>query len=142
MKTNQKAIVLIKQYEGLRLTPYKDPVGKRTIGYGHLIRRGESFSKLTRAQAESLLRQDLIKAEQTLAHYVRVKLSANQHGALVSWIFNLGAGNFRTSTLRKRLNAKEFHRVPGEMLRWVLAGGKPLSGLIARRADEAKLFIR
>jgi len=140
-KTNRAGIELIKQYEGFRARKYRDAVGLWTIGYGHLLKRGETLSVISQKEAEKLLAQDLHHAEMALARYVSVKLTPNQRAALVSWIFNLGAGAFRASTLCKRVNERAFHKVPGEMMRWVLAGGKPLKGLIRRRAAEAELFI-
>ena len=141
MKINQKGIKLIKSHEGCRLRPYKDVAGKWTIGYGHLIKRGERFGTITRKEATQLLKLDVVFAERAVSKYVKVRLKQNQFNALVSWTFNLGSGSLRASTMLKRLNERAYVKVPGEMLRWVLAGNKPYAGLIRRRAEEAMLFI-
>lgn len=142
-KISKEAINLIKEHEGLRLTVYRDAAGLETIGYGHLLKGEEvgNLREITMEQADDFLKADIVEAEEGIARYVKVPLNENQRGALVSWVFNLGVGAFRSSTLIERINAREFHRAPGEMMRWIIAGGRPLKGLIRRRAAEAELFI-
>lgn len=146
MKTNDAGIALIKEFEGLRTTAYKDPVGIWTIGYGHTTAAGfppvYAGQKITAAEAESILRADLAKFEGYLASMVTAKLNENQHGALVSLIYNIGPENFRTSTLRKKLNAGDYDGAAAEFGRWNKAGGKVLAGLTRRRAAERELFER
>jgi len=72
---------------------------------------------------------------------VESDLTDGQYGALCDFVFNVGVGNFRTSTLRKRVNARDFDRVPFEFRRWVYAGGRKLSGLAKRREKEISLFF-
>lgn len=142
IKTNLLARALIKKHEGLRLQVYDDGVGFMTIGYGHKLQKGESYRRIEKAMAEKLFCADIAAAEQHITRAVQVPLNENQFGALVSWVFNLGGGALRSSTLLKKLNGGDYPLVPGEMMRWVLAGGRPLAGLIHRRAAEAALFIR
>lgn len=142
LKTNTRARAMIKKHEGLRLKVYDDGVGFMTIGYGHKLSAAENYSVIEEATAEALFEEDLKVAQGHLVRAVKVPLNQNQFGALVSWVFNLGGGALRESTMLKKLNAVELHLVPGEMMRWVIAGGRVLPGLIHRRAAEAALFIR
>ncbi|MEL6237024.1 MAG: lysozyme [Pseudomonadota bacterium] len=135
-------LALIKESEGLRLSTYLDAVGKSTIGYGHLIRPGEMFNgPISLQQAESLLRNDLHDTEQGIASAVRVPLTQNQFDALASFVFNLGAGRLRSSTLLRKLNAGDYAGAANQFLLWDKAGGKPLKGLTKRRQAERKLFL-
>lgn len=140
MKTNDAGIELIKKFEGLYLKAYQDPIGIWTIGYGHTggVKAGQ---KITAAEAEALLRVDLLTAEGDVARLVKVPLTPNQHAALVSFAFNLGGGNLAKSTLLKRLNAKDYLGAANEFPKWNKAGGKILSGLVKRRAAEQRLFL-
>src|SRR5690348_16684215 len=102
---NQKSIDLIKGFEGLVLTAYKDAVGVLTIGYGHTSMAGAPKvtpgMKITKQEAEDILRNDLKKYEGYVQELVKVNLSENQYGALVSFVYNVGKGNLASSTLLK-----------------------------------------
>src|ERR1700712_3772891 len=141
MKTSQKGIDLIKFYEGLSLKVYDDAVGKPTTGYGHLIKPGESFTTLTQQQAEDLLRKDLVQFEVGVNQAVTVPLTQNQFDSLISFSFNLGVANLKSSTLLKKLNAKDYAGASLEFERWNKAGGKVLAGLTKRRLAEKALFL-
>lgn len=142
MKTNQEGIDLIKKFEGFRPTVYKDAVGKPTIGYGHLIKEGEHFNQITKAEAQTLLEKDVGIAEKAVIEAVNVELDSNQFSALASLVYNIGTNAFRGSTLLKYLNNRNFTKVPEEILRWHYAGStEPNRGLINRRAAEAVLFL-
>lgn len=146
MKTNNAGIALIKEFEGLELTAYKDPVGVWTIGYGHTSAAGSpkvfAGQRITPAEAESILRQDLAKFEGYVNSAVNVALNENQHAALVSFTYNLGPGNLNSSTLLKKLNKGDYTGAAAEFARWNRAGGKVLAGLTRRRAAERDLFLR
>ncbi len=86
------------------------------------------------------LHQDVADAERTVNNAVSVSINQYQFDALVSFVFNLGAGNFRPSTLLKKLNAGDYAGAAGELLRWVNAGGQKLVGLERRREAEKMLF--
>lgn len=137
---NDNALELIKRFEGLRLTAYKCPAGVWTIGYGHTanVLRGQ---RCTEIQAELWLMDDLREAEQAVDDLVKVPLTDNQRGALVSFVFNVWAGNFIASTLLKKLNAGDYAGAADEFRRWNKAGGKVLAGLTRRRDAEAALFL-
>ena len=142
MKTSDEGLALIKKYEGLRLTAYKPVATEKyfTIGYGHYgpdVKKGQT---ITEHKANELLKQDVRVAEVALNN-MGINFSQAQFDALVSWIFNLGAGAFATSTLKKRIVARsDDELIASEIVKWVNAGGKPLLGLKRRRVDEANLF--
>lgn len=100
MKTGINGFNLIKEFEGLRLHTYKCPADRWTIGYGHTADVSAN-DVITEAQAISLLYQDVAESERAVNKYVHVPLTQNQFDALVSFVFNLGVGSFRTSTLLK-----------------------------------------
>ncbi|KAJ9661770.1 hypothetical protein H2198_001735 [Neophaeococcomyces mojaviensis] len=143
------SIELIKSFEGFRGSPYKDPTGNPTVGYGHLCQKADCSElgykyPISKAEGEKLLQKDLKRYEQCLASAVKVKLNANQYGALTSWTFNMGCGNMQSSTLVKRLNNKEDPQTVAEqeLPRWNKGGNPPkvLPGLTRRRAAEVDLF--
>jgi len=139
-KTNNAGIELIKQFEGLYTKAYLCPANVLTIGYGHTagVRQGQ---EITETEAEEFLIEDLSSAEKSVERLITSDLNDNQFAALVSFTFNLGAGNLKTSTLRRKLNGGDYDAVPSELARWVKAGGKTLAGLIRRRAAEGELFM-
>lgn len=140
MITGEKGLELIKEFEGLRLTAYLCPAQVWTIGYGHTagVRQGDVIIE---AQADAFLRHDLAASELAVGRRVTALLNQNQFDALVSFTFNLGAGNLSRSTLLKKLNAGDYAGAAEEFLRWNRAGGKPLAGLSRRRAAERALFL-
>ncbi len=143
MTTGMLGMQLIRNFEGFVDHVYKDAVGYPTIGIGHLIKAGEIFpEKITEAEAYDILAKDLKEAEDAVNKLVKVTLRQNQFDALVSFVFNLGAGNFAGSTLLKMVNASDFNNAAGQFIRWNRAGGKVLTGLTRRREAEAALFLQ
>lgn len=144
MKTSKRGIELIKKFEGLELKPYEDTAGHMTIGYGHLIRRGETFYEINEEMAEQLLMRDIEDVEKQIAKHVKVPLNQNQYDALVSWLFNIGIGKALEGTVISKLNDGKYYaaaltlkqynkqRVGGRLV-WV-------AGLANRRNAEYKLF--
>ena len=139
MNISSKGIDLIKHFEGCELEAYHCAAGVPTIGYGHIkgVKMGDT---ITQEEAESMLVHELEEYENYIHKYVAVPLDQNQFDALVSWVFNLGAGNLAASTLLKVLNAGSYDEVPAQIMRWNKAGGKVLEGLTRRRQAEADLF--
>lgn len=139
MRISQEGVNLIKHFEGCRLDAYLCPAGVWTIGYGHTanVKEGDSVDQ---EAAEAFLIEDLESFEQDVTRLVEVPLTQQQFDALVSWTFNLGAGNLAESTLLRKLNNYQYAEVPEQMMRWVRAGGQVLDGLVKRRAAEAALF--
>ncbi len=133
------SLELIKEFEGLRLEAYLCPADVWTIGYGHTktVRKG---MKITNAEAEELLKGDIAWVKNCTDSAVKVELSANQVAAVYSFIYNVGAGAFRSSTLLRKLNQGDHEGAANEFKRWNKGGGKVLAGLTRRRAAEAKLF--
>ena len=146
MKTSQSGISLIKGFEGKRLNAYDDGVGVWTIGFGTIkypngvrVKKGDTC---TEAQAESYLKNDLVKFENAINRLVKVPLNQNQFDALSSFTYNLGETNLSSSTLLKKLNAKDYAGTADQFLRWNKAGGKVMNGLTRRREAERNLFLK
>ena len=140
MRTGQRGINLIKQYEGLRLEAYRCPAGVFTIGYGHTdgVRRGDVIDA---QRAEQLLAEDLGESE-AVVNRECPGLSQNRFDALVSFVFNVGTGNFLKSTLLKCVKANpENVNIRYEFSRWTRSKGVELAGLMRRRRAEADLYF-
>lgn len=137
MKISNTGLNLIKKYESLRLTAYKDSVGVWTIGYGHTLGVLPGMI-ITSSTADSYLRKDVELVENALNKY-NFKLSQNQFDALVSLFFNVGTGNIKNFTTLLR-NDPNSEQVPEKIKKYVYAGGKILNGLVRRRAEEAELY--
>jgi lysozyme len=147
MKTSQAGLGLIKQFEGLRLKPYLCSAGVATIGYGStMYADGRKVTlkdaAITESQAIELLANTLGKYEKAVNDYVKVPLTQNEFDALVSFTYNLGAGNLLSSTLLKKLNAGDKAGAANQFEVWNKAGGKVLQGLVTRRAAEKALFLK
>lgn len=130
---------LIKKYEGLKLGSYRCPAGVLTVGWGH-TKDVEDDTYITEGIAQILIEYDIGEASCAVDRNVNVPLNKNQHQALVSFVFNLGEGNFKSSTLLKKINAGDYDAAPSELMRWVNSNGKKLAGLEARRKEEAELW--
>lgn len=141
------AASLCRRFEGLYLKPYLCPAGVPTIGYGATFyedgtRVTMKDAPITKSRAEDLLNYhlknhflpDVMKACPTLDTEAKA-------AAILDFAFNLGIGNLRASTLRKRILAKDWDAVPGELKKWNKAGGKVLKGLTLRREAERILFL-
>jgi lysozyme len=145
MKTGKDGKNLIKMYEGFSAFPYLCPAGVLTIGFGTTKINGNpvnSGHKVTVDEANVLLEQDLKRFEDSINFLVKVELTQTQFDALVSFVYNLGAENFKKSTLLKKINAKDFLGAAEEFSRWNKAKGKVLPGLTRRRTAEKELFLR
>lgn len=151
MKTSDAGLAFIQKEEGTVLKIYKDIAGLETIGVGHLLTADDKSSGrfkdgITNEQALELLRNDVGHAEAAVNDLVKVQLSQNEFDALVSFVFNLGKGALKVSSLLKRLNAGDKAGVPIEMAKWNKAKNpktKKLEvskGLAARRTREIALW--
>ena len=134
MNIDQAGLDFIKSYEGFSATVYNDVAGKPTIGYGHLMRPGDSYPNgITEAQALVLLAMDVAPVSAAVDRLASV-CNQNQHNALCSFGFNLGIG-----ALQQMLN-HGWAEVPDQMLRWTHTGGVVIPGLVRRRQAEVDLF--
>jgi lysozyme len=140
MKASDRAIALIQEFEGLATECYADVGGKATIGYGHLIRKGESFTTIDEAEAVRILCADLEDAEACIEASVEVDLTQAQFDALCSFVFNLGCEQFKRSTLLRLLNGGDYTAAAGEFPRWCRVGRNAVPGLLRRRIAEQMLF--
>ena len=146
----QAAVYLAKRFEGFhrvpkhdagRAYPYICPAGYWTIGYGHLC--DPKHPPINEAEAEVYLVHDLQTALTATLRYCPV-LANEPEGrlaAIVDFTFNLGAGRLQTSTLRLRVNQRDWHGAMAQLRRWVYGGGQVLPGLVARREAEIDLMI-
>lgn len=148
MKTSDKGVSLIKEFEGFESKAYPDPktggkpftIGHGTTKYpsGRPVSLGESCTK---EQAMQYLRNDLSQFESAVTKAVTVPLNQNQFDALVSFTYNLGPGNLNKSTLLKKLNAGDYKAAADEFLKWVSPGSNVEAGLRRRRIAERTLFL-
>jgi lysozyme len=139
MRTSQRGIEMIKQHEGLRLKAYLDPANVWTIGWGH-THRVHPGQQITLEQAQAFLAIDIAVAEDCVNRNVTVALTQSQFDALVSFVFNLGCGSLRRSTLLRHLNGGSHALASKEFTRWNKAAGRVLRGLVRRREEEQMMF--
>lgn len=137
MEASSTLIEKIKEFEGFSNTAYTCPAGVWTCGYGH-IKGVTALTRCTREEAEKWLRQDIAPT----VKYVNTIPEIDTQGkfdAVVDFIYNLGVGNFQSSTLYKKIKAKaKTSEIVAEFNRWVYAGKKKLPGLVKRRAWESQ----
>ena len=135
-----KGLSLTEQFEGCRLTAYQDQVGVWTIGYGHTGPDVTAGMTITIDAAQALLGKDVSSAADCVNNLVEVTLTQEEFDALVDFVFNLGAGAFRGSTMLRDLNAGDFTSAAAQFDMWDHAGGAVVAGLLRRRQAEAELF--
>jgi lysozyme len=146
MKTGERGLKLIKEFEGCKLKAYQCPAGVWTIGIGSTrysdgsaVKRGQT---LANEEAALLLLSKTLTSYEHAVNAIKVDLTQNEFDALVSLTYNIGAGNLASSTLVKMLKAGNSKaEIAKQFLRWDKAGGKPLAGLTRRRNAEAELFL-
>lgn len=138
LHTSPKAISLLQQLEGFHPSGYYD-IKQTTIGFGT---RKPAYIKgeISKIEGLILLSHELVKTEQVVKDNVTTCLSQGQFDSLVIFAFNVGHNGFKRSTLLKRVNQKEWHKVPEEFKRWVYAAGKVSKGLKNRRQEEINLW--
>lgn len=142
METSTRSgLSIIRQFEGCKLKAYLCPAGAWTIGWGRTtnVKRDDICSQ---EQADKWLVQEYDAFEKKVRALVKVPVTANQLGALVSFAYNIGTGALGSSTLLKKLNAGDYVGAAGQFARWNKAGGRILAGLTKRRAAESALFLK
>lgn len=141
------AAALCRPFEGLRLKPYICPAGYPTIGYGTVYKPDGTkvtmdHPPISKETAEEWLMVELQKT------YVSGVLQASPHliaypkvlGALGDFAYNLGVPRYRASTLKRRIDEKDWEGAKTELMRWVRGGGRVLPGLVKRRKAECEIF--
>ena len=139
LKINDAGLQIIKDSEGLRLEAY-ELGGRWYIGYGHAA-TARAGMKITEAEADQLLRQDVTDAENAVRRMVTVPVNTNQFSAMVSLAYNLGAGGFSRTTVLERINQLDYSGAADGFLNHNKAGGKVLDHLTHRREKERALFL-
>lgn len=146
---SQRGIDLIKKYEGYRAKPYKPVEGEKfwTWGYGHYgpdVPNPASGRTISKKDAETLLKSDVKKFSGGVKTVLKTHVNQNRFDALVSLAYNIGLGNFQSSTVLRETNARHFVKAAAAYRMWVKGGSplKVLPGLVKRRAEEAALFAR
>ena len=140
MRISDKGLAALKQFEALRLTAYQDVKGVWTIGWGHTggVKAGDTC---TREQADKWFKQDVAIAENAV-NSQDLKINQNQFDALVCFTYNAGVGNFKSSTLLKKIKANPNDpTIASEFARWKYSGGVEVKGLVNRRAVESNLYF-
>jgi lysozyme len=143
MRTSDKGLEFIKHHEGLETKAYPDPGSADghpwTIGVGHTngVKKGDTC---TVEQAMAWLREDVQGAEAAVSRLVKVPLTQDEFDALVSFVFNVGAGAFEKSTLLRMLNDEDREGAAAQFDRWNKNDGKVMAGLTRRRKDEREMF--
>lgn len=140
---SERGIKLIREFEGLSLEAYPDPATggePYTIGVGHT---GDVKSGDTCAETEALewLAEDCREAEACIEAFVEPELTQGQRDALIAFIFNIGCGNFKSSTMLQLINSGNLDAAAKQFNRWVNVAGKPMPGLARRRAAEIAMFL-
>ena len=140
----QAALEVIARWEGYRAQAYLCPADVWTIGYGTTRypdgRRVKAGDVTTQSAAMALLRDDAGTFAAEVDRMVDVALNANERAALISLAYNIGGGALKASTLVRLLNSGDREGAAKQFSRWNKGGGRVLAGLVARRADEVRLF--
>lgn len=152
MQISTNGLNIIKNFEGLSLSAYRDEAGVWTIGYGSTryhdgiaIKPGDKLANET--QADALLRNTLGQYVDAVNSHVKVQLTQNQFDALVSFTYNVGTGGFEESTLLIKLNEKNYTEAAAHFLAWdkitdPKTGRKIESEILfKRRQEESLLFL-
>ena len=146
MKASNRCIDLIKQFEGFSDRPYMCPASIPTIGFGATfypngVKVKLTDPQITRDKATKMLGLMVDKFALQVDRLIKVEIKQNQFDALVSFAYNVGIGNFRNSTLLRKLNLKANNAVISlELNKWNRANGNIMAGLTRRRNAEAKMF--
>ena len=144
MKIDKYGEKLIKQFESCKLTAYKADNAEKyyTIGWGHYGADVKKDMKISKEAADKLFRNDIKYFETSVNSCLKVKVTQSMFNALVSFTYNVGFSAFKTSTLLKYVNKKQFTKASNEFKKWNKCGGKVLKGLVKRRLLEKTEFER
>ncbi|WP_428431686.1 lysozyme [Photobacterium chitinilyticum] len=140
LETSDVGLKLIMDYEGCQLNTYQCSANVWTNGFGHTVGVNPD-SVVTHEEVVDNLVNDVKSAEAVIDKLVAVPLEQYQFDAFVSFVFNVGAGNFKQSTLLRKLNTQDYTGACNELTRWVYADGKRLNGLVRRRNAEKEVCL-
>lgn len=145
MRISAHGIAVMHYFESCELVAYPDPGSKDgkpwTIGWGHTGPEVVKGLRWTQEQADAEFVKDLTRFEVGVMGAVLVPLTQGQFDALVSFTYNLGERNLKSSTLLRMLNAGDYDGASKQFARWNKNDGKVMRGLTRRRAAEACLFV-
>ena len=145
MQLSFNGLEALKEHEGFRDKAYLDTGGVWTIGYGTIKCSGvpvEAGQTCTNQEALEWLKADTAWAQTAVNQLVTVPLKQNMYDALVSFVYNVGVGAFKNSTLLKLLNEGNYRSAANQFTRWVFDNGKEIPGLVSRRLVEQALFTQ
>lgn len=141
------AAELCRHFEGFRSKPYICPAGFPTQGFGTVYKPdGTKVTMddppITKETANLWLIQELRHnyAKGVLKASPRLVTEPKALAAIIDFAYNLGVGRYRASTLRRRIDAKDWEGAKEQLAKWVRGGGKVLPGLVRRRQAEASLL--
>ncbi len=139
MEYSQQGLELTESFEGCELVAYLDTAGVATIGYGHTAGVALGMT-CTQQQAQQWLEQDIQWAVSVVNGAVKTEVQQGEFDAMVDFVFNLGSGNFDSSTLLQLVNKGNFTDAAAQFPRWDIAGGDVCAGLLRRRMAEQAEF--
>lgn len=140
LRINAAGLQIIKDSEGLRLEPYSAG-GHSYIGYGHQIQADESYTTISEAEAEALLRADLDFFENGVREALTRPANENQFSAMVSLAYNKGLYGFKDTNVLKRFNAGDISGAADDF-RNHTGRDAPVPHLVERRERERLLFLK
>lgn len=141
MKASEFIKKKIKEWEGCKLVSYRCPAGVWTIGYGHTSGVMPN-QRITQAEADNLFENDITKFEHQITSLISgLTLTQGQYDAVISFAYNVGIGNFKASTLYRKMGQNPNDpTIPSEFKKWTKTAGRELPGLVKRRGEEAKIY--
>lgn len=132
---------LIRKFEGCKLASYLCPAGVWTIGWGSTGRDIGPYTKWTQLEADIRLARDAMAyAEGAATLSPRLRGDDRRWAAIADFCYNLGTTRYKSSTLRRRVDAGDWAGAKAEIMKWVIGGGRKLPGLVTRRGAEADLL--
>ncbi|KPU82615.1 lysozyme [Psychromonas sp. PRT-SC03] len=147
LKTSPEGLAHIANLEGCRNQTYQCSAGTWTNGMGHTAKVKQGDIVNNQEIADNFI-QDVASSERVVTKSLRVDVTAAQYDVMVSFVFNLGAGNFKRSALLKKMNKKQFKSACYEFTRWVYVNGKncheaknQCTGIVKRRAIEKQVCL-
>jgi|ERR1700677_215436 len=139
MQYSKTGLALTESFEGCKLAAYQDSKGVWTLGFGHTagVRAGQVCDQ---EQADAWLLEDVQTAVNDVNRLVSVPLTQNEFDSICDFVYNVGGGNFASSTMLKLLNAGNYSAAAEQFDRWDQAGGVVIAGLLRRREAEQSEF--